>query len=41
MLFRDIISGEHLKPINTHRGQNAELLNVKGDDIYTIVTTVL
>jgi hypothetical protein len=38
MLFREIIavySENHTKPINTLRGQNAELLNVKVGGAYS------
>jgi hypothetical protein len=37
MLFKkiiDVYSENHVKPINTHSGKNAELLNVKACGIY-------
>jgi hypothetical protein len=39
MLFREIIalySENHAKPINTHYGQNAELLNVQAGGTYKL-----
>jgi hypothetical protein len=38
MLFKEIIvvcSGNHMKPINTLCGQNAELLSAKAGDTYS------